>query len=109
VGYKNEETAWLEELKPSLGEEARKLQEKVALGEEPTTIIEDKGAKDSKANPEEKDSNEKREWKVGDHCRSVFTQDQTEYEGELATIETDDNGRNYGTVVFVGYKNEETA
>jgi hypothetical protein len=30
VGYKNEETAWLDELKPSQGEEARKLQEKMA-------------------------------------------------------------------------------
>lgn len=76
IGSDKEASAWLKDLKPSLGEEARNSQLKV---------------------------NPFAEWKVGDPCRAVFAQDGLEYEGDIQEISPDDAGNSYAVVVFCGY------
>ena len=45
---------------------------------------------------------------IGDFCRAVFTDDNVEYEGILETLDVAEDGREYGTVKFLGYGNAET-
>ena len=105
-GYKNEEMAWLDELMPSDGPEARAKQSKDAGIPEPA---ENTNAKEEALVTKEEISPKKKSWSIGDHCLSIFSEDMCAYEGELTTIEADENGRQYGTVKFVGYNNEDTA
>ena len=91
IGYNNEETQWLTELKPSRGEAARLAQVREATeGGEPDDTV------------------GKKHWVVGEYCRATFTKDRTEYEGKLTSIEVDSNGNKYGLVVYLGFKKEET-
>ena len=50
-------------------------------------------------------------WCPGTACRTVFSADQLEYEGEIISEKSacPDSGREYVTVRFFGYGNEETA
>ena len=50
-------------------------------------------------------------WAPGTPCRTVYTADQLEYEGEIISQKSvcPDSGRKSVTVRFVGYGNEETA
>ena len=89
IGYNNEETQWLTDLKPSKGKVARLAQVREATGG---------------CEPEA----EKNDWAVGKYCRATFAEDGTEYEGQLTTIEVDSDGNKYGVVVYLGLKNEET-
>ena len=88
LGYGNVQTCWLEELSPSRGPQARKEQEEAAAG--------DAGVA-SKA-----------EWKVGDACRAVFTDDGVEYEADITTLDKDEHGRQYAELTFIGYNNCQT-
>eukprot|EP00095_Tigriopus_kingsejongensis_P002641 maker-scaffold441_size170131-snap-gene-0.30 protein:Tk02641 transcript:maker-scaffold441_size170131-snap-gene-0.30-mRNA-1 annotation:"GK19126" len=47
-------------------------------------------------------------WQIGDYCRAIYTEDNIEYEGELLTLETDPQDRQYGIVRYLGYGNEES-
>ena len=100
IGFDNEETQWLDELKPSKGEAARDAQIREATG----------GGADA-ATAEKKEAvvaAGKKEWAVGEFCRATFTEDGTEYEGKLTTIEVDSDGNKYGIVCYLGFENEET-
>ena len=102
IGFENEETQWLDELKPSQGEAARDAQVREATGG---------GGAEADAVAEKKDAvvaAGKKEWAVGEFCRATFTEDGTEYEGKLTSIEVDSDGNKYGIVCYLGFENEET-
>lgn len=88
VGYGNEETLWLADLKPSLGEGARKAQQNSIVGEEQIT------------------TQNTVSYKAGDFCRVLF--EEVEYEAEVLSVAVDENGSEYGTVRYLGYGNEST-
>ena len=54
----------------------------------------------SKAGPE-------KDWKAGDHCRAIFSEDSREYEATIVEILRDEDGVPYAQVEFVGYLNLE--
>ncbi len=72
VGYKNQETVWVDNLLPSRGERARARQEEDAEGA---------------ANLEEGGGGE---FKAGDPCVALYSADNTLYEGTLMDVEKDD-------------------
>jgi len=91
-------------LKPSKGEAARDAQIREAKGGETEATT------DKKESPRTATvtSVDKKEWAVGDFCRSTFSEDKAEYEGKLTSVEVDAEGNQYGLVVYIGYENEET-
>jgi len=107
IGFENEETQWLTELKPTRGEAAREAQIREASGDGPgagaTTQKEE-----SPAAANAVVAAEKKEWAVGEYCRATFAEDAVVYEGKLTSIEVDSDGNKYGVVVYLGYENEET-
>ena len=105
IGYENEETQWLTELKPSQGEAARDVQIREASGGGPDATAE-KDASSAVSNTVVPAG--KKEWAVGEYCRATFAEDGTEYEGKLTSIEVDSDGNKYGIVVYLGFENEET-
>jgi len=100
IGFENEETQWLDELKPSQGEAARDAQVREATG--------GGGAEAAAQKKEAVVAAGKKEWSVGEFCRATFTEDGTEYEGKLTSIEVDSDGNKYGIVCYLGFENEET-
>ncbi|XP_059094712.1 uncharacterized protein LOC131889588 [Tigriopus californicus] len=130
VGYENEETQWLVDLLPSQGAEAIQKQIRDSRPAEAVTAapvagpvvdpIEKSHPPESTPEPEPEtpikpDSALKSgvplrnpPWQVGDRCRAIFAQDGREYEGELMSVEADQQGEPYGIVQYVGYNNEET-
>lgn len=100
IGYENEETQWLTELKPSQGEAVRDAQVREASG--------GGGPEDSSATSNAVAAAEKKDWEVGEYCRATFAEDGTEYEGKLTSIEVDSDGNKYGVVCYLGFENEET-
>ena len=86
----------------SQGEAARDAQVREATGG---------GGAEAAAAAEKKDAvvaAGKKEWSVGEFCRATFTEDGTEYEGKLTSIEVDSDGNKYGIVRYIGFENEET-
>ena len=81
VGYDNNETVWLKDLRESKGDEARKQQNQ--------------------------DATKEKDWKPGMFCRGIYKADGFDYEGVIKTIESSKDGQ-YANVQFVGYGNEET-
>jgi len=109
LGYGNQQTVWMSDLKPSQGEAVRKVQLAQALGTEPEPEkppVEESATQNEDAAAEEENATKK--LKVGDFCRAIFHEDETEYEGELTEMNKDDDGNEYCTVRFLGYGNEVT-
>ena len=105
LGYNNEETKWLDDLKPSNGEEARKRQIHEATSDEAKL----EGDAEPEAEVKLEVNPQGQKWKVGDFVVATFSEDNVEYEGELMTVETDpDSNHLFGSVKFLGYNNEET-
>ena len=47
-------------------------------------------------------------WKVGDFCRAVFTEDNNEYEAKILSVETcPETDQQYVEVEYIGYMNKE--
>lgn len=92
LGYGNVETAWCSDLKPSLGETARKEQiSSLSLPE-----------------VNNNDSAVEAKWKAEDFARAVYTEDGVEYEVKLTSIEKTDEGDEYANVEFLGFGNLQT-
>ena len=49
------------------------------------------------------------DWKVGDPCRAVYTEDSQEYEVTIESIEAAEGGNKFANVVFVGYGNKQAS
>jgi len=139
VGFLNQETVWLSELKKSKGPLAVMEQEKAAKGDDPGGAAAEMSRAESssfevtpevpepavapapaevpvpeKSEPErapaessEPASQPARLWKVGDFCRTVYSEDSQEYEGKIIAV-GEDGGYKYYTVQFLGYGNEES-
>lgn len=89
VGYGQEESIWLTDLKPSAGSEAREKQ------------LAESGKDSMKAVVAAS-------WVVGDSCRAVFSEDGLEYEGTILEINSTDDGKPFALIKYIGYGNEET-
>ena len=87
VGYGNQENIWIDDIIPSMGEDARKAQ----IAASGSTMQE-----------------EATKFEVGDFCRAVYPEDEVEYEGKVTSIDQDEDGNSFCTVEFLGYGNEET-
>ena len=119
-GYGNEETIWVDQLLPSQGEEAVKDQEKRAAGGGEEAQPEEKAKAVSNMSIglwqivvnviPLKEPSSPETWALGSHCRTIFSVDGMEYEGDIATApEVDpESGRQYATIRFIGFGNEET-
>ena len=49
------------------------------------------------------------DWKVGDPCRAIYTDDLKEYEVTVESIEASEDGTKYANVVFLGYGNKQVS
>ena len=49
------------------------------------------------------------DWKVGDPCRAVYTEDSEQYEVSIESIEAAEDGNKFANVVFVGYGNKQAS
>ena len=89
VGFGNHETAWFNEMIPSLGEGSRKAQEKEALGETPenpaTNEKESNGELHSPSSSPVEDLTGIT-WKENARCRAVYKADGQAYEATLKEI-----------------------
>jgi len=117
VGYGNEDTAWLTDLKPSSGPLAVKEQKKAAgvdVEEEkevpPEAAKEDAKAPEPQPDPPVPAAEEPvpspQGWEVNEYCRAVYSEDGMEYEGRIMAV-GESEGYKYFTVRFLGYGNEE--
>jgi hypothetical protein len=48
-------------------------------------------------------------WKAGDPCRAVYTEDSTEYEATIESVESSEDGNHYANVVFLGYGTKQVS
>ena len=48
-----------------------------------------------------------KDWKAGQHCRAIFSEDSCEYEATIIEILKDENAVPYADVEFVGYLNRD--
>jgi len=115
VDYGNEDTVWLNEVKPSQAKEAvqtptaAEVEEPLKEASEPTPTAEPSEVpltSETSATPAPAAS-EVKSWQVGDFCRAVFSEDGNEYEGKVTSI-GESEGHNYYVVEFLGYGNEES-
>ncbi len=93
---------YLTELQKSKGDAAREAQEKeaaAAANPEAAAATEETKKEEAK---EKGGSSEAAEWKEGDHCAAVFTEDGVKYEATVASVAEDGGGRKYAIVRFLG-------
>jgi hypothetical protein len=113
VGNNLSFTVWVDDLKPSLGEQARQTQILAAgsvdtsptinpAPDSPDIIIEEATVVNDATVVKDQT------WKVGDHCRALYSGDGLEYEATILEMILTEDNNTYVKVDIIGYGTVET-